>query len=136
MPSRPSSRQRIWMTQLKFQASPSVSIPMRIACPPMATAGFTAVDFVLVLFYSGLLFVVQEVFMNARVKTVTAAPAQQAVDVPDDWIVVGVVKRPIWRDGKVEGFIRRIIMDRANKDLPRQPEAASQQNEINEGTVS
>jgi hypothetical protein len=102
----------------------------------MATAGFTAVDFVLVLFYSGLLFVVQEVFMNARVKTVTAAPAQQAVDVPDDWIVVGVVKRPIWRDGKVEGFIRRIIMDRANKDLPRQPEAASQQNEINEGTVS
>jgi hypothetical protein len=57
-------------------------------------------------------------------------------DVPDDWIVVGVVKRPIWRDGKVEGFIRRIIMDRANKDLPHQPEPASEQNEISEGIVS
>ena len=74
--------------------------------------------------------------MNARVKRVTAAQVNEAVDGDSDWIVVGVVKSPIWRDGKVEGFIRRIIMDRANKDLPRQPEAASQQNEINEGTVS
>src|SRR6185369_9339882 len=95
-----------------------------------------ALDVVLVLFYSGLLFVVQEVFMNARVKSVPAAGAQQAVDLPDGWVVVGVVKRPIWEDGKVTGWIRRTIVDRANKDLPHPFEAASEQNEINEGTVS
>src|SRR6478672_637013 len=49
---------------------------------------------------SGLLSVVQEVFMNARVKTVTAAPADDVADRDNDLIVVGVVKRPIWRDGK------------------------------------
>jgi len=95
-----------------------------------------ALDVVLVLFYSGLLFVVQEVFMNARVKSVPAAGAQQAVDLPDGWVVVGVVKRPIWEDGKVTGWIRRTIVDRANKDLPHPFDAASEQNEINKGTVS
>jgi hypothetical protein len=94
------------------------------------------VDFVLVLFYTGLLFVVQEVFMNARVKTVTAAPAQEAVDGDNDLVVVGVVKRPIWEDGKCTGWVRHIIVDRANKDLQHQPEAASEPNEINEGIVS
>jgi hypothetical protein len=46
------------------------------------------------------------------------------------------VKRPIWRDGKCTGWTRWIIVDRANKDLERQPEAASERNEINEGIVS
>jgi len=73
--------------------------------------------------------------MNARVKTVTAA--QDPVD-KDGLIVVEVLKkRPMFdANGKFTGWIRWVIMDRANKDLPRQPEAASQQNEINEGTVS
>ena len=91
-----------------------------------------ALDYVLVLFYMTLLFVVQEVFMNARVKTATAAPAQEAVDGENDWIEVGVVRRPILVDGKRKGWIRWIVMDRANKDLPRQLEAASEIKEINE----
>ena len=74
--------------------------------------------------------------MNARVKTVTAAQAQEAADPENDWIEVGVVRRPILVDGKRKGWIRWIIMDRANKDLPPQPEAASERNEINEGIVS
>ena len=74
--------------------------------------------------------------MNARVKSVPAAGAQQAVDLPDGWVVVGVVKRPIWRDGKCTGFIRHLIMDRANKELPHPSEAASARNEINEGISS
>ena len=74
--------------------------------------------------------------MNARVKTVTAAPADDVADRDNDLIVVGVVKRPIWEDGKVTGWIRRTIVDRANKDLPHPFEAASEQNEINKGTVS
>ena len=62
--------------------------------------------------------------MNARVKTVTAA--QDAVD-EDGLIVVEVLKkRPIFRDGKITGWIRRVIVERANKDLPHQPEAASE----------
>ncbi len=74
--------------------------------------------------------------MNARVKTVTAAPADDVADRDNDLIVVGVVKRPIWRDGKCTGFIRHLIMDRANKELPHPSEAASARNEINEGISS
>jgi hypothetical protein len=74
--------------------------------------------------------------MNARVKAVTAAPAQEAVNGDSDWIVVGVVKRPIWDDGKCTGWVRHIIVDRANKDLQHQPEAASERNDINEGIIS
>ena len=70
--------------------------------------------------------------MNARVKTVTAAPAQEAVHGENDWIKVGVVRRPILVDGKRKGWIRWIVMDRANNDLPRQLEAASEIKEINE----
>jgi len=73
--------------------------------------------------------------MNARVKTVTAAPAQQAVDVLDDWIVVGVVKRPIWRDGKVTGWIRNIVVDR-KKDLQHQLEATAECNRINKAIAA
>ena len=65
--------------------------------------------------------------MNARVKAVAAA--QEAVDRDTDWVVVGVVKRPILVDGKRTGWIRRIILGRANKDLPRPPEAGSERNE-------
>ena len=74
--------------------------------------------------------------MNARVKTVTAAPAQEAADRDNDWIEVGVVRRPILVDGKRKGWVRWIIVGRANKDLPRQLEAASECNDINEGIVS
>ena len=69
--------------------------------------------------------------MNARVKRVTAPPAHEAVDGDDGWVAVGVVKRPIWRDGKVEGWIRHIIMDRKTDDLQRQLEATSECNKIN-----
>jgi hypothetical protein len=73
--------------------------------------------------------------MNARVKTVTAA--QDAVD-KDGLIVVEVLKKQPMFDanGKFTGWIRWVIMDRANKDLPHPPEAASEQNEINEGISS
>jgi len=74
--------------------------------------------------------------MNARVKRVTAAQAHEAVDGDDDWVVVGVVKRPIWRDGKVEGWIRRIVVDRKNKDLQRQLEATAECNRINKAIAS
>ena len=70
--------------------------------------------------------------MNARVKRVATAPAQEAAEGENDWIVVGVVKRPIWGlDGKREGWSRWIVWDRANKDLPRQAEAAWECKEIN-----
>ena len=74
--------------------------------------------------------------MNARVKTVTAAPAQEAADRDNDWIKVGVIRRPILVDGKRKGWVRWIIMDRANKDLPRRLEAAAECNEINEAIKS
>jgi hypothetical protein len=69
--------------------------------------------------------------MNARVKRVTAA--QQAVR-EDGLIVVEVLKkRPIFdNDGKFTGrFIRRVIVERANRDWS-QYEAAAERNEINE----
>ena len=71
--------------------------------------------------------------MNARVKTVTAA--QNAVGREDGLVVVEVLKkRPYFDDdGKIKGWIRRVIVERANKDLPHRPEAASERNEINEG---
>jgi hypothetical protein len=93
-------------------------------------------DCVLVLFYIGLLSVVQEVFMNARVKTVTAAPAHEAVDRDNDLVVVAVLKERIWLDENRKGWLRRVIAERANKDLPPQPEAASERNEITEGIES
>jgi len=75
--------------------------------------------------------------MNARVKTVTAAPAHEGVKgVNGDWVVVGVVKTRIWLDENRKGFIRHLIMDRANKELPHPSEAASARNEINEGISS
>jgi hypothetical protein len=72
--------------------------------------------------------------MNARMKIVTAAPAQDAVD-ENGLIVVKVLKkRPIFDDdGKIAGWIRRVIVDRANKDVPPQPEAASARSQSNEG---
>ena len=74
--------------------------------------------------------------MNARVKRVTAA--QEAVADKDGLIVVEVLKkRPIFGDdGKITGWIRRVIVERANKDLEREAEAASERNEINEGIKS
>ena len=57
--------------------------------------------------------------MNARVKTVTAASAHEAVDRDSDWIVVGVVKRRVWLDENRKGWIRRTIVGRADKDVPR-----------------
>ena len=46
-------------------------------------------------------------------------------------------KRPYFdADGKLKGWIRRVIVDRANKDLSPQPEAASERNEINERITS
>ena len=73
--------------------------------------------------------------MNARVKRVTAA--QQAVR-EDGLIVVGVLKkRPIFEDGKFTGrFIRRVIVERANRDLPHQPEAAAAPDAIDQGIKS
>src|SRR5437762_459093 len=94
-----------------------------------------ALDFVLVLFYIAPWSVFKEVFMNARVKRVTAAQVNEAVDGDSDWIVVGVVKSPIWRDGKVEGFIRHIIVDR-KEDLQRQLEATAECNRINKAIAS
>jgi hypothetical protein len=74
--------------------------------------------------------------MNARVKRVTAA--QEAVADKDGLIVVGVLKkRPYFDDdGKIKGWIRRVIVKRANKDWAHEPEAASARNEINEGIKS
>ena len=74
--------------------------------------------------------------MNARVKRVTETEAHEAVDGDNDLIVVGVVKSPIWRDGKVEGWIRRTIVGRKNEDLPRHPEAATAPDAIDEGIMS
>jgi len=71
--------------------------------------------------------------MNARVKTKRTAPAQEAANLADGWVVVGVIKRRAWLGENRKGWIRRIIVDRANKDLPPQPEAASERNAINEG---
>jgi hypothetical protein len=70
--------------------------------------------------------------MSARVKRATAA--QDAVDCNDGWIVVEVLKkRPYFDvDGKRKGWIRRTIVGRANKDLPHQPEAASERSQSNE----
>jgi hypothetical protein len=72
--------------------------------------------------------------MNARVKMVTAA--QDAVDREDGLVVVGVVKNRTHYDHVSKRLIRWVIVERANKDLPHQPEAASERNEINEGIVS
>ena len=74
--------------------------------------------------------------MNARVKSVTAAP--EAVADKDGLIVVEVLKkRPIFGDdGKITGWIRRAIVARANKDLENQPEAAAAPNEVTEGIKS
>jgi hypothetical protein len=75
--------------------------------------------------------------MSGRVKRVKAAEPQYAVDGDKDWVVVKVIKSPIRNaDGKVDGFIRTMIIDRPNKDLPSQPEAASGRTEIDEGTKS
>jgi hypothetical protein len=73
--------------------------------------------------------------MNARVKRVTPARAHEAVDGDSDWIVVGVVKRPIWRDGKVTGWIRNIVVDR-KKDLQHQLEATAECNRINKAIAA
>ena len=73
--------------------------------------------------------------MNARVKRVTAAQAHEAEDGDSDWIVVGVVKRPIWRDGKVTGWIRNIVVDR-KKDLQHQLEATAECNRIYKAIAS
>ena len=54
----------------------------------------------------------------------------------NDWIVVGVIKRRIWLDENRKGWVRRVIVERANKDLPRQPEPASARAEITEGIIS
>jgi len=68
--------------------------------------------------------------MNARVKRLRPAPAQNAVDGDSDWIVVRKLKkRPIVEDGRCTGWVRRVIVDRKNKDLPDQPEAASEHGE-------
>jgi len=74
--------------------------------------------------------------MNARVKRVTAA--QDAVDGEDGLIVVRKLKkRPMFDDdGKFTGWIRRVIVDRANKDLPHHLEATSERNEITEAIKS
>ena len=74
--------------------------------------------------------------MNARVKRATAA--QEAVADEDGLIVVEVLKkRPIFDDdGKITGWIRRVIVERANKDLEREPEAAAARDEVNEGIKS
>ena len=76
--------------------------------------------------------------MNARVKRVTAAQVHEAVDLNDGWVVVQKLKKqPMFDDdGKFTGWIRWVVVDRANKDLPHPFEAASEQNEINKGTVS
>jgi hypothetical protein len=71
--------------------------------------------------------------MNARVKTVTVAPARDAVDGENGWIVVKVVKRRIWLGENRKGYSRWIVWDRANKDLQSQPEAAAAPNEVTEG---
>jgi hypothetical protein len=73
--------------------------------------------------------------MNARVKRKTVTAAQEAADCNDGWAVVKKLKkRPIFdANGKFEMWIRRVIVDRVDKDLQDQPEAASERNEINEG---
>ena len=70
--------------------------------------------------------------MNARVKRVTAA--QDAVGEDGLVVVEKLKKRPMFDgDGKFTRWIRWVIVDRPNKDLQSQPEAASERNEINEG---
>ena len=69
--------------------------------------------------------------MNARVKRVMAA--QDAVDEDGLIVVRKLKKRPMFdAEGKFTRWIRRIIVARADKDLPRQLEAASARNEIDE----
>jgi hypothetical protein len=74
--------------------------------------------------------------MNARVKRVTAA--QDAVDGEDGLIVVRKLKkRPMFDgDGKFTGWIRWVVVDRANKDLQSQPEAAAASDAIDKGIMS
>ena len=73
--------------------------------------------------------------MNARMKRVTAA--QDAVDEDGLIVVRKLKKRPMFDDdGKFTRWIRRVIVERANKDWEHQPEAASERNEINEGINS
>ena len=76
--------------------------------------------------------------MNARVKPVTAEQAHEAVDVNDGLIVVEVLKkRPIFDDdGKFTGGYSLGLVDRANKHLPDQPEAAAAPGAIDEGIMS
>jgi hypothetical protein len=70
--------------------------------------------------------------MNARVKRVTTA--QDAVDEDGLIVVRKLKKRPMFDgDGKFTGWIRRVIVKRANQDLPHQPEAAPARSESNEG---
>jgi hypothetical protein len=81
--------------------------------------------------------VVQGVFMNARVKRVMTAQAQQAADRGDGLVVVRAMKkRPIWIDRKFKGWIRRVVVDRKNDDLHRPPDAVSEHSEINEGITA
>jgi hypothetical protein len=73
--------------------------------------------------------------MNARVKRETAA--QDAVDEGGLIVVRKLKKRPIFDgDGKFTGWIRRVVVGRANKDLPHQPEAAAAPGAIDEGIMS
>ena len=61
--------------------------------------------------------------MNARVKRATAAPAHETAN--EDGLIVGqrLRKRPMFDDdGRFTGWIRRVIVDRANKDLQDPPE--------------
>jgi hypothetical protein len=74
--------------------------------------------------------------MNARVKRVTAAQEAEA-DEHGLIVVEKLKKRPIFDgDGKFVMWIRRVIVERANKDLEHEPEAASARNKINEGINS
>ena len=76
--------------------------------------------------------------MNARVKRVTAGQPHEAVDGDDGWIVVQKLKKqPIFDDdGKFTRWIRRVVVGRANKDLPLHIEAASERTEFHEGITS
>jgi len=72
--------------------------------------------------------------MNARVKRVTAA--QDAVDEDGLIVVQKLKKRPmVDGDGKFTGWIRRVIVERANKNWQDQPEAAAAADAIDEGIV-
>ena len=72
--------------------------------------------------------------MNTRVKRKMAA--QDAVDEDGLIVVRKLKKRPVFIDGKFVMWIRRVIVDRPNKDLSHGPEAASERNEIDEGIES